>query len=253
MKITATVQARMGSGRLPGKVLLPICGKPMLQWQVERIRRSRLVDEVIIATSTNPKDDEIANWAQSFGVKVYRGSEDDVLGRIVGLLREHEVELHVELIGDSPCSDPHIIDEVIGYFLKFRDQLDYVSNGTKVTYPPGLEVNVYLAKTLLQIEEGIAQNDPLREHVDIHLNKNTRLRKANLEAPAHYHFPEIYLEVDTKNDFAMVSQVFENFYHKGVNHFSLAQALDFLKARPDLIELNCREHRRWKEFKSQTE
>ena len=115
MKITATIQARMGSTRLPGKVLKDIGGKPMLQRQIERIKHSRLIDEIIIATTSSVKDEPIVALSEKLGVKVFRGSEEDVLGRIVGLLRVHQVELHVELIGDSPFSDAQIIDEVIGF------------------------------------------------------------------------------------------------------------------------------------------
>lgn len=249
MKITATVQARVGSSRLPGKVLKPICGKPMLELQLERIRRSRLIDELFIATSVSPKDDAIAALGKSLGVGVYRGSEDDVLGRVAGLLKAHAVELHVELIGDSPFTDPHIIDEVIGYYLKNRDRYDYVSNGMEVTYPSGMEVNVYPAHALLEAEAAVAASDPLREHVDIHLSKNKRFRSASLRAPKHYHRPDIFLEVDTAKDFEMASAVFGHFIGQGRRHFSLAQILDFLEGRPDLVALNQNEERRWWRFK----
>lgn len=249
MKVTATVQARVGSSRLPGKVLKPICGKPMLQLQLERIRRARLVDEVVVATSTAPADDAIAALGASLGIPVFRGPEDDVLGRIVGLLKARPVELHVELIGDSPFTDPHIVDEAVGFYLKNSEAYDYVSNGTEVTYPSGLEVNVYPARALIEAEALVAPDDPLREHVDIHLSKNPRVRKACLRAPPHYHRPEVFLEVDTAKDFAMVSAVFEHFLGRGREHFSLAQILDFLDGRPDLVKLNQAEERRWWRFK----
>jgi spore coat polysaccharide biosynthesis protein SpsF len=249
VKITATVQARMGSSRLPGKVLKPIAGKPMLERQLERIKRSRLIDEVVIATSTDHGDDALAALGKSIGVPVFRGSEDDVLGRITSLLKERKVELHVELIGDSPMTDPQLVDEIIGYYLKNADRYDYVSNGTEVTYPSGMEVNVYPASALIDAESRVMKDDPLREHVDIHLNKNDKYRRASLRAPAHFHRPDVFLEVDTAKDLQMVTAVFEHFLSRNQPHFGLGQILDFLKTRPDLVKLNQGEERRYWQFK----
>ncbi len=249
MKITATVQARMGSSRLPGKVLKLIGGKPMLQRQIERIKRSRLIDEIVVATTNSHNDDPIVDLARQLQVNIFRGSEDNVLGRIAGLLKEYHVDLHVELIGDSPFSDPQIIDEIIGFYLKYQDCYDYVSNGTKVSYPSGMEVNVYPASVLLEANSLVAPDDPLREHVDIHISKNKRFRTACLEAPPHFYNPDIYLEVDTEKDFQMVSAVFEHFDKSGKEHFSLSQILDFLADRPELVMHNQNEERRWRIFK----
>ncbi|MBF0244136.1 MAG: glycosyltransferase family protein [Planctomycetes bacterium] len=249
MRIVATVQARMSSERLPGKVLIPINGRCILERQLERIKRSRLIDEVVVATTTNPADGAIVELCNKMGVKIFRGSEEDVLGRIAATLKAFAVELHVEMIGDSPFSDPHIIDEVIGYYLKHQGELDYVSNGTKLTYPSGMEVNVYPARVLLEVESQIAREDPLREHVDVHLNKNPCLRKVCLEAPERYRRQGIFLEVDTEKDFEMVSRLFKHFDDAGKAHFSLAQILDVLDAYPEIIAINQKEERRWWQFK----
>ncbi len=251
MRVTATVQARMGSSRLPGKVLRSICDRPMLAHQIERISRARLVDEIIVATTTAPADTAIVDLAQQVGVGVFQGSEDDVLGRICRLIERHSVDVHVELIGDSPLSDPQIIDEIIGFFLKYRNDYDYVSNGMKVTYPSGIEVNVYLGETLLAVERSVAGDDPLREHVDIHLSRNVDYRRRNLPAPPWFYRPEIFLEVDTALDFQMISSIFGHFFERGVTHFGLGQILDFLDSRPDLIALNQQVERRWRQFKDQ--
>jgi len=248
LRITATVQARVGSTRLPAKVMKLICDKPMLQLHLERIKCSRLIDEIIVATTTNPNDDVIVNLAQKVGVGVYRGSEEDVLGRLVGLLRKHKVELHVELVGDSPLIDPHLIDEVIGFYLKHKEEFDFVTNGMRLTYPNGMEVNVYPAEILFDAEKKIAIEDPLREDVDIHITHNSKYRRCNLTAPHYYHNPDLYVEVDTMNDFKVVSAIFEHFMpiHP---HFSLAQIIEFLKQRPDLVKLNQKVKRRYTKFK----
>ena len=118
MNITATIQARMNSKRLPGKVLENILGKPMLQWQIERLKRSRLVDDIILATTDSKKDDPIQELCEKLNIKFYRGSENDVLGRVNNLLQKYDVEIHLECFGDSPLIDPQIIDEFIGFFKK---------------------------------------------------------------------------------------------------------------------------------------
>lgn len=249
MRVTATIQARMGSTRLPGKVLKPIRGKPMLQIQIERVLRSRLVDEVVVATSTNAGDDPIARLAEDLGVGCFRGPEDDVLGRIAGLVRALDVQLHVELIGDSPLTDPQIVDEMIGVFLKAEGSLDYVSNGTALSYPSGMEVNVYPGRVLLDADSRVGADDPLREHVDIHISKTDRYRRLCVTAPPWFHHPDIFLEVDTPRDFEMMSRLIGHFMEQGRGHFGLAQILDYLEGNPDLAALNRDEPRRWWAFK----
>ena len=250
MNIVATIQARLGSTRLPGKVLKDVCGKPLLQYQIERIQRARLVDQVIVATTTNPRDDAIACLGQKLGVAVYRGPEEDVLKRIVGLLQEHQVGIHVELIGDSPLTDPQIVDEIIGFYLKNVTHYDFVSNGTEVTYPSGMEVNVYSSKVLIEAELSVSTNDPLREHVDIHISKNPKYKSFCIKAPEYFHRPDIFLEVDTMLDFEMLSAVISHFVNCGKEHFSLSQILDYLEKHPELIKINQSEERRYWQFKN---
>jgi spore coat polysaccharide biosynthesis protein SpsF len=250
MKIVASIQARLGSTRLPKKVLKEINGKPMLLRQVERLRSSRLVDEVIVATTVNPNDDEIVVFCKDYGIKYFRGSEDDVLNRISSLILENEVDIHVECFGDSPFTDPHIVDEVVGYYLKYQDKYDFVSNSLSTTYPPGLEVLVYSGKSLIKADSLVEKNDPLREHVSIHITQKPEVfRIKNLEAPEYYSFPEVYLEVDTPEDFEVVSTIFKYFDEQGNSHFSLAQILDFLKENQELVSINSEVERRWKQFR----
>jgi spore coat polysaccharide biosynthesis protein SpsF len=250
MKIIASIQARMGATRLPNKVLREIAGKPMLLWQVERIRRSRLVDQVVVATTVNPKDDAIVRMCDANGIAWYRGPENDVLGRIAGLLRQYNAEVHVECFGDSPLIDPHLIDEFCGYLLKHFNETDIVLNSLRTTYPPGQEVIVYKAEALLNAHARVAPDDPLREHVSIHLYKHPELyRIKNLEAPEHYHEPDLYLEVDTAQDLLVMSQIIEHFKERGDEHFSLAQILDFMRKNEDIGMINQGVERRWKQYR----
>jgi len=250
MRVVASIQARLGSTRLPKKVLKEINGKPMLLRHIERLKRSRLLDDIIVATTTNRQDDEIVDFCKTHNIDYYRGSEDDVLDRVASMIEEKNIDIHVECFGDSPLSDPHVIDEVIGYYLKYSDSLDFVSNSLKTTYPPGQEVLVYSGKSLIEANRRVAKDEPLREHVSIHITKYPNLyRIKNLEAPSYYNFPNIFLEVDTFEDFEMISAIFKHFDDNGYNHFSLAQILDFLLENRSLIDMNNQVERRWKEFR----
>ncbi len=249
MRIVGTIQARMGSSRLPGKVMKVVCGKPLLEWHIERLKRAKLLDDVIVATTTNSLDDEIVNFCVKKRVKYYRGSENNVLGRIAGVIQEHKIDTHVEFFGDSPLSDPHIIDEMIGLYLKYQNKYHCVCNSLKTTYPPGQEAIVYNAKLLVYADETIDINDPLREHVSIHITNNNNLSVLNVEAPEYYYYPDIYLEVDTSKDFEFIDKLITHFYKHGQHHFSLAQIIDYLNSKPELISINQNEERRWKVFR----
>jgi spore coat polysaccharide biosynthesis protein SpsF len=252
MNITASIQARMGSSRLPGKVLKEICGKPMLLWLVERLRQSRLLDDVIVATSIEKQDDIIEQFCIQHKITCFRGSEEDVLNRIASLIRLHNVDIHVECYGDSPLIDPQIVDEFVGYYLKNRDTIDYASNAIKTSYPPGQEVVVYSGKILDELEKKLPDNDPLREHVGYNITRfQDDYRIASLEAPAHFFQPNVYLEVDTLEDFDVMSKIIKYFYDRGIEIASLAQILEFLEKYPEIALHNAKVTRRWKALRDE--
>ena len=251
--IAASIQARMGSSRLPGKVLTKICGKPMLLWQIERIRRSRIIDKVIVGTSTSPLDDEIAYFCENNGVDCYRGPEENVLKRIACLIRDLDVETHVECYGDSPLVDPQIIDEFVGFYLKNKHKFDCVSNSFTTTYPPGLEVTVYPGQVLLQVDQMVSSDDPLREHVGYNITRFPEsFRLKALEAPSWFFSPETYLEVDTDKDLDFMKAVIGHFVSEGQEHFGLGEILGLLRKNPDLALGNKDEERRWKIYRKTT-
>ncbi|HXQ20581.1 MAG TPA: glycosyltransferase family protein [Candidatus Acidoferrales bacterium] len=247
MRIDATIQARTASTRLPGKVLKPILGKPMLALQVERIRQSRLIDRIILATTDRPHDDALEALARQLGIECFRGSEDDVLGRVVAALQHFGVELHVEFQGDNPMPDALLIDAIIGFYLKHVGEYDYVTNALKTTYPPGAEVSVYPARALIEAERH-ATDARLREHVGIHIYQHPeRFRIHNIEAPPWLACPELHIEVDTEEDFKVVTAIFEHFYPHNPG-FSLTQVIEFAHAQ-GLIALNRDVERRWRKFR----
>ena len=248
LNISAVIQARMGSTRLPGKVLKKIDGKPILQYQIERIKKSKLINQIIIATTKEKKDKKIENLAKKMNIKCFRGSTNDVLGRVAGAIKKFKVDIHVELISDSPFSDPKIIDKIIYFFLRKRKIYHYVSNGMKLTYPSGMEVSVCDAKKFLQVNNKVRKNDRMREHVEVNFTKNMNIKKCNLIAPKKFYNPNIFLEIDTPKDFIMISKIIKHF-NKTKKFSYLGDILSFLKKKPNIININNRIKRTWTVFK----
>ena len=164
MTIAAVIQARMTSTRLPGKVLMPAAGRPMLAHQIERVRRAARVDTVCIATTTNAEDDPVVALAEAEGVAVFRGSEPDVLDRFVQAAESVGAGIAVRLTGDCPLTDPALIDAVIGVFRDSQPPVDYATNSFPRTWPIGLDVEVASMAALRTANEE-ADDTYDREHV----------------------------------------------------------------------------------------
>src|SRR5690606_10353428 len=151
MRVVLIVQARMGSTRLPGKVLLPLAGAPMLERQLERLSRCELVDRIVVATTHREADDDIVSLVAGLGgVQVYRGPEYDVLARYLGAAREHGADVVVRVTSDCPLIDAEVIDTAIALCLANQGRVAYVSNAVKRTYPRGLDVEVMPMSVLEQ-------------------------------------------------------------------------------------------------------
>ncbi len=246
MNIAATIQARLGSTRLPGKILKKINGKPLLEYQIERIKKSKLVNRIIIVTTKKKQDFKLVNLSKKLKVNYYRGSTNDVLGRVAGAIKKFNVDIHIELISDSPFTDPKILDAIIEFYLKNKYQ--YVSNGMKLSFPSGMEVSVCSGDFFLEIEKKVKKNDLNREHVEYHFTKNSKISKCNIIAPKKYRYPNIFLEVDTPKDFELVSAIFQYFIKKN-KFFYLKDILNFLKKNPKLANLNRYVKRTWTHLK----
>ncbi|MHB8274948.1 MAG: cytidylyltransferase domain-containing protein, partial [Dermatophilaceae bacterium] len=162
MRINAVIQARAGSTRLPAKVLADLGGRPVLEWVVRAARSARQIDEVIVATSTLAADDVVADLAESLGVVVVRGSEDDVLSRFVAALDAHPCDALVRLTADCPLLDPTLVDAVAGAWAATPTH-DYVSTVLVRCLPRGLDVELVTASALRVVDRTAAGHD--RVHV----------------------------------------------------------------------------------------
>ena len=224
----------MTSSRLPGKVLLEAAGKPLLEHMVERLRRSRTLGEIVVATTAEASSDPIAALAQRLGIGCFRGSEDDVLGRVLGAAQAYDAELIVETTADCPLIDPNVLDLVVE---RFRDgDVDYCSNTLERTYPRGLDVEVFPTAVLAEVA-GLTDDPADREHVSIYIYEHPeryRLRSVVSERPET---AELRLTVDTSDDYELIRAIFEAL-HPRDPAFGLDAILALLAERPELAALN---------------
>lgn len=235
MKIISTVAARMGSTRLPAKAMRPILGKPMLQICIERVQRTRAVDEVIVATTTNPRDDVIVAFAEKIGVRCFRGSEEDLVERILGAGRWAQADVIVEITSDCPLIDPAVVDRVVEAYVARR--CDYVSNVVRRTYPRGMDTQVF-APALLQRVADVTTDPADREHIGLYVWEHAeQFSIYNVESGLPERDWELRLTVDTVEDFELITAIYEALY-PGDPAFSLAHIIALLNRRPELKTLN---------------
>ncbi|MCK4911650.1 MAG: glycosyltransferase family protein [Thermodesulfovibrionales bacterium] len=234
-RIVATIEARMTSTRLPGKVLKPMMGRPMLELMVERLRHCPSIDEIVIATTTGRTDDPVEELASSLGIGCYRGSEEDVLLRVVEAAEHYGADLIVELTGDCPLIDPDIVEQVIGVYL--RGGYDYVSNVLKLTYPDGMDTQVFSTEILREVEQ--KTSDPAdREHVSLYIYEMPgRYRTLNIESGLARKYWDLRLTVDTIEDFKLVEEIFLKLYPDNPS-FGLGDIIALLDEDPSLLEIN---------------
>ncbi|MDD4979789.1 MAG: glycosyltransferase family protein [Candidatus Omnitrophica bacterium] len=248
LKIVAVICVRMNSERLPGKVMIDIIGKPILGYLVERVMMSELIDEIVVATSLNPENNVIEAYCQKIGVACFRGSEEDVLDRILNALKTYDADIGVEIFGDGPLVDPEIIDNMIKFYIENMDKYDFVSNDLKTTFPSGAEVEVYSTSTLEDASERAVSPD-VREHGTLYIRQHPkRYRLHNIEAPPQLYCPDIAIELDTKEDFIIIKAVIENLYPVSPN-FTIHDVIKFLQKHPELIATNKNIYRRWKQYR----
>ena len=232
--IAAIIQARMGSTRLPGKVLIDIQGKPVLEHVIERVRKSRLVDDIIIATTDNEQDKAIIDFAKARGLYYYAGSEDDVLDRFYQAAQKFGAETIVRITPDDPFKDPEVIDKVIGYYLANKDKLDYVSNTIKPTYPEGLDVEVF-SFVALERAWREAKMPSEREHVTPYIWNHPELfRLANIENDKD--LSHLRWTLDYEEDLRLVREIYARLYHGQV--FLMKDILALLRVEPELARIN---------------
>jgi spore coat polysaccharide biosynthesis protein SpsF len=235
-RIVLLIQARMGSTRLPGKHFKEVLDRPLISFVVERLKRTKLVDQIVMATTLNPKDEKIVQFCQSIDLPFFRGSEHDVLDRYLQAAKSFNAEVIVRISGDCPLIDPAIVDEVIDCFLHHYPNCDYASNTLQRTFPRGMDAEVFSLKSLEKVAHD-AKAPEEREHV----------------TPFFYNHPELFKlksvtktpddsryrwTVDTEEDFLLIKTVLEDIYPRQPK-FTCADLLQLFRYHPNWVEINA--------------
>jgi spore coat polysaccharide biosynthesis protein SpsF len=211
-RIVATIEARMTSSRLPGKVLMTADGKPMLQILVERLRRSLYIDDIVVATTTNAQDEPIIEFCNAFGVQVFRGSELNVLERVCGAAQAAQAQVLVEITGDCPLIDPVLADGVIKAFLEHFPERRYVSNtGPEISMPWGFDVQAFWAEDLYAINADHPDDDD-KEHVSYRFYRpesGDRYKPYFIRYTGELNRPELRVTLDYREDYDLIKAVYE--------------------------------------------
>lgn len=240
-KVIASIEARMGSSRLPGKVLAEVGGKPALTRLFNRLRRCTKLDGIVLATSVAKQDDELEKWALSVNLPCHRGSEEDVLSRVVEAQRKMGSEVVVEVTGDCILLDPEIIDMGVTTYLE--NDCDVVTNVRKLSFPMGMDVQVYPLKELEKVERNV-QDQAVREHVSLYFYEHPEIyRTIHLFAPARWHAPSYRFQLDYPEDLRFINGVYDALEPEYGDRFGLEEIMGLLKRNPRLLEINkhCQE------------
>lgn len=211
-RVGIVLQARVGSTRLPGKVLMPLAGKPMIQWIIERLKACRKAEMLILATTSMQQDDALADLAKDWGVVAFRGSGSDVLDRYYKCARKYGLTDIVRATGDNPFVDAEECDRLVDFYSAERLDFAIGETGTPSGYPLGVSVEVFNFKSIEKSwQEGHAPHH--REHVDEYMLENPGLfRQARMSAPPEKSAHDLSLTVDTSGEFAFVESIYREWH-----------------------------------------
>jgi len=238
-KVNVIVQARLGSSRLPAKILKSLCDKTVMEHVIERLNRCQLIDNIIIATTTNTKDDPIADYCNDSNILYYRGSEDNVLNRYYQAALISNTDIIVRVTSDCPLIDAKYIDLMIKTF--FKENLKYL--GPKYfgdhKFPDGFNGEVFTFEVLKEANENANKFE--LEHVSTYIIK--KYKTIEFEYPIHYgkfkniNFNKLHLSLDTENDYKVLENIFKNVYSVN-DKFTIYDVLEYLNDNPNLLQNN---------------
>lgn len=236
MKILCIIQARMGSERLPGKVMRQVCGRPMISYTLDRAKKSRYIDEIVLATSQKESEQPMVDYLTENGYSVFRGEENNVLKRYVDASEEYGGDVIIRLTGDCPLIDPVILDQVITYFL--ANPFDYVRLDVPESFIRGFDVEVFTKKALdrvYQIAKDLEEGSPYKEHVTLYMYRHPDEFSIGYVKGSAFYQKDYRLCVDTREDLALVEAVYEQLKDRFV---SAREAVAFLDENPQMAGIN---------------
>ena len=239
MKTVAVIQARMGSTRLPGKVMMEVCGRTIIGHVILRVRACPQVDEVVVATTVKPTDDVIVTESEKHGAKCFRGSEHDVLERYYLAAKAYNAEIVVRVTSDCPLFDPYLLSRMLEYFSAERSRgrkIDYLSNSLRRTYPRGLDAEIFL---FVALEHAYMESSRSyeREHVTPYIYQHPGLftiRHFAGDSDCSFH----RWTLDTEEDLKLIEEIYSSLDRNG-NLFTTGEVLKLFEAKPNLIKINA--------------
>lgn len=242
MRVIGIVQARMGSTRLPGKVLLPVLEKPLLAYQLERIKRAKTLHDIVVAIPRTKDNIILKKWCENQGYHVYVGDEQNVLTRYYRTAKRYHAGIIVRMTADCPLIDPSIIDQIVNKLMENKN-VQYVSNTLQRTFPRGLDVEAFTFDTLKKAYV-LARRLEEREHVTPYIYTHPEifriLQYTDVENHSHHRWT-----VDTEEDFRLISTILEAIYPTNPM-FSYADVLELLKDHDDWLQWNAEiEQKNW--------
>jgi len=236
MRKLIIVQARMTSTRLPGKVMKIVCGKPLLEHLINRLKRVKCADQIVIATTVNETEDIIVELCKKLDISYYRGSEEDVLGRYYEAAVEYGGDVIIRITSDCPVIDPDVVSYLIDFYMRNLKKYDYVTNTLKRTYPRGMDAEIVSFKALK--EAHFNAYDPLdREHVTPFIrNRPTQYHLHNIKYSSD--LSRYRLTVDTSEDMELIRRIFESLYVENPE-FTMKDILSKMAANPEWEYINA--------------
>lgn len=237
MRRVMIVQARMTSIRLPGKVLMPVAGQPMLAQQLRRLKQCIHVDDIVVATTCNAVDDAIAELTRREGVGCFRGSEHDVLARFVGTARDTRADIVIRTTADCPLIDPQVTDRIIDELTDHAGECDYASNVLKRTYPRGLDVEAFFSDTLFRMNR-LASSSQAREHVTVFLRSERPDLFISRSVEDVENNADLRWTVDNAADMELVRALY-NALDVAAQPVSYRKMLAYVRDHPELTTMNA--------------
>ncbi len=238
INIVTVVQARMGSSRLPKKVFLSVCGKPLLIRMLERVQAAKYSGQIVVATSTEKEDDPIEQLCKENDISIYRGSLNDLLDRHYKAGKKFNADAVVKIPSDCPLIDPLIIDKVIKFYLDNREEYDYVSNLHPATYPDGNDIEIMSFKTIERAWQEATKGFE-REHTTPYIWENKdKFNVGNVEWDSGLDYSTKHRwTIDYEEDYIFIRTVYEELYDKKPN-FGLHEILNLLEEKPYIYKIN---------------
>lgn len=235
----------MTSTRLPKKVIKKFGNIPSIELLIERIKKSKFVDQIILATTKNKADNILVEIAKKNHINFFRGNENDVLGRLANALKKRKEENVIQLTGDNPFIDPEIIDYMCDFFIK-KGNIDFLTNNgfmdmKKHYVPLGMDVSIFKTRDLIRISK-MSKDPEDREHPTLYFYRDGKkiFKSRNILVPSKWKSNIVKrLTLDTKQDYLLLTKIFNHFYfNKKTLHFSLIDIIGFLKKNTTLLKIN---------------